>query len=59
MDYVTIDYKYFEEISMAVNQNPNYIKNQIDQYIIQNHNGEINKLIKINYECRFYRLQGW
>lgn len=49
LDYVAIDYKYFDEISSAINQPPNYLKNQIDQHIIQNHNGQINKLIKLNY----------
>jgi hypothetical protein len=49
LDYVVIDYKYFSEISQAIGQSPNYLKNRIDQYISQNHNDMINKLIKLNY----------
>lgn len=49
LDYVVIDYKYFDRISLAVNSNPNFLKNQIDQFIIQNHNQYIYKLIKLNY----------
>ncbi|KAF2342841.1 BPS1 family protein [Flavobacterium tistrianum] len=49
LDYVVIDYKYFDQISLAVNSNPNFLKNQIDQFIIQNHNQYIDKLIKLNY----------
>ncbi|OIV42235.1 hypothetical protein [Flavobacterium johnsoniae] len=49
LDYVVIDYKYFDQISLVVNSNPNFLKNQIDQFIIQNHNQYINKLIKLNY----------
>jgi len=49
LDYVVIDYKYFDQISLAVNPNPNFLKDQIDQFIIQNHNQYIDKLIKLNY----------
>ncbi|MCU0421324.1 MAG: hypothetical protein MUC81_00840 [Bacteroidia bacterium] len=49
LDFISIDYNYFEEISLAVNQDRNYIKTQIDLYITQNYSGEISKLIKTNY----------
>jgi len=49
LDYVVIDYKYFDQISLAVNSNPNFLRDQIDLFIIQNHNQYIDKLIKLNY----------
>ena len=49
LDYIVIDYKYFDEISIVIGQQPNYLKNQIDQFIIQNFNQYTNQLIKLNY----------
>ena len=49
LDFVVIDYKYFEEISLEVSTNPNYIRNQVDTYINLNHNTQTGKLIKLNY----------
>ena len=49
LDYIVIDYKYFDEISTAIEQQPYYLKNQIDQFIIQNFNQYTNQLIKLNY----------
>jgi hypothetical protein len=49
LDYVVIDYKYFDQISLAVNSNPNFLRDQIDLFIMQNHNQYIDKLIKLNY----------
>jgi len=49
LDYVVIDYKYFDEISIVIGQQPNYLKNQIDQFVIQNFNQYTNQLIKLNY----------
>lgn len=49
LDYVVIDYKYFDEISTVIGQQPYYFKNQIDQFIIENFNQYTNQLIKLNY----------
>lgn len=49
LDYIVIDYKHFDEISIVIGQQPNYLKNQIDQFVIQNFNQYTNQLIKLNY----------
>jgi hypothetical protein len=51
LDKVVIDYTYFEDISLAIGQNPNYFKNFIDN-ILSNHfpvYNNSNFLIKLNY----------
>jgi len=51
LDRVVIDYKYFDELSVAVGQPPNYFRQQIDQFIIANFSqyNNSNFLIKLNY----------
>ncbi|PBI84724.1 hypothetical protein BSF41_40520 [Flavobacterium sp. ACN2] len=49
LDYIVIDYKHFDEISIVIGQQPTYLKNQIDQFVIQNFNQYTNQLIKLNY----------
>jgi hypothetical protein len=49
LDYIVIDYKHFDGIPIVIGQQPNYLKNQIDQFIIQNFNQYRNQLIKLNY----------
>jgi len=51
LDIVVIDYKYFDEISSAIGQPPNYFKNLIDSFISTNFSQYNNStyLIKLNY----------
>lgn len=51
LDVVVIDYKYFDEISIAIGQSPNYLRQQIDLFIITNFSqyNNSNFLIKLNY----------
>ena len=49
LDFVVIDYKYFDEISIAIGEQPNYLKNLIDQFISQNFSQYTSQLIKLNY----------
>ena len=51
LDKVVIDYKYMDEISIAIGQSPNYLRHEIDQYILSKFPQYNNStyLIKINY----------
>ncbi|UIR56365.1 hypothetical protein LZQ00_00720 [Sphingobacterium sp. SRCM116780] len=51
LDKVVIDYKYLDEISAAIGQSSDYLKIQIDQFILTNFNqyNNDNFLIKLNY----------
>ncbi|SQB28574.1 hypothetical protein [Chryseobacterium jejuense] len=49
LNFVVIDYKYFDEMSIAMGQPSDYFKNFIDQFISLNFSHFNNKLIKLNY----------
>jgi hypothetical protein len=50
LDFVVIDYKYFEEVASALGESdPNYFKNYVDG-ILNTHFSEFaSKTIKLNY----------
>lgn len=51
LDKVVIDYKYMDEISVSIGQSPNYLRHEVDQYILSNfpQYNNSNYLIKLNY----------
>ena len=51
LNKVVIDYKYMDEISVSIGESPNYLRFQVDQYILSNfpQYNNSNYLIKVNY----------
>ena len=51
LNKVAIDYKYMDEISVSIGESPNYLRFQVDQYILSNFPQYNNStyLIKVNY----------
>jgi len=51
LNKVVIDYKFMDEISVLIGENPNYLREEVDQYILLNfpHYNNSNFIIKINY----------
>ncbi|WP_454881427.1 hypothetical protein [Sphingobacterium detergens] len=51
LNKVVIDYKFMDEISVLIGENPNYLREEVDQYILLNfpQYNNSNFIIKINY----------
>jgi len=49
LDFVVIDYKYLDELSLSFNKPSNHLRNITDQFISQHFNSYNTNLIKINY----------